>query len=279
MLKIGCHLSIAKGYYRAGMDALSIGANTFQYFTRNPRGGKAKDIDMTDLEKFKRLWEENDFAPLFAHAPYTMNLCSDKEDVRSFGKRIFAEDLERLKLLPESYYVFHPGSHVGAGVDRGIELIVGAINEVLTENNDVTILLEGMSGKGSEIGSTFEEIKRIIDGIKYNEKIGILVDSCHMYSAGYDIVGDLDGVIKKLDDVVGLQKLKGIHINDSKVEFNSHKDRHEVLGEGTIGSEAIIKMINHPLLRNLTFNLETPNELEGYKKEIEFLRKNYKEIE
>jgi deoxyribonuclease-4 len=277
MLKIGCHLSISKGYYKAGLEALSIGANTFQFFTRNPRGGSAKKIDHKDIEKFTKLFNENGFAPLFAHAPYTMNLCSDKEDIRDFAKNVFKEDLERLSLLPESYYIFHPGSHVGQGVEKGIDYIVEAMNDAIKEDCETTVLLEGMSGKGTEIGGKLEELKQIIDGVKYNKNIGICIDSCHLYSAGYDVVNKLDGVIGDIDKVIGLDRLKAVHLNDSKMEFASNKDRHEVLGEGTLGKDAIVRIINHPQLRNLVFNLETPNELDGYKNEIVFLKANYKE--
>ena len=277
MLKIGCHLSISKGYYKAGLEALSIGANTFQFFTRNPRGGSAKKIDHKDIEKFTKLFDENGFAPLFAHAPYTMNLCSDKEDIRDFAKNVFKEDLERLSLLPESYYIFHPGSHVGQGVEKGIDYIVEAMNDAIKEDCETTVLLEGMSGKGTEIGGKLEELKQIIDGVKYNKNIGICIDSCHLYSAGYDVVNKLDGVIGDIDKVIGLDRLKAVHLNDSKMEFASNKDRHEVLGEGTLGKDAIVRIINHPQLRNLVFNLETPNELDGYKNEIAFLKANYKE--
>ncbi|SHF07187.1 deoxyribonuclease IV [Alkalibacter saccharofermentans] len=277
MLKIGCHLSISKGYYKAGLDALAIDANTFQFFTRNPRGGSAKKIDLKDIEKFTKLFNENGFAPLFAHGPYTMNLCSDKRDIRDFAKNVFKEDLERLKLLPESYYIFHPGSHVGQGVEKGIDYIVEAMNDAIKEDCETTVLLEGMSGKGTEIGGRLEELKLIIDGVKHNKKVGICIDSCHLYSAGYDVVKDLDGVIEEIDKSVGMDKLMAVHLNDSKMEFASNKDRHEVLGKGTLGKEAIINIINHPLLKDLVFNLETPNELDGYKNEIAFLKANYKE--
>lgn len=279
MLHIGCHLSISKGYHKAGLDALSIGADTFQYFTRNPRGGNAKELDLKDLEKFWALYQEHDFAPLFAHAPYTMNLCSDKADVREFALRVFQEDLQRLAKLPPSYYIFHPGSHVGQGVEQGISWIVDALNQSITEDNEIPILLEGMSGKGSEVGGRLEELRQIIQGVKHNARVGILVDSCHLYSAGYDVVADLDGVLEEIDRQVGLSRLYGVHINDSKVDFASNKDRHEVLGEGTIGTEPIVAIINHPKLRHLVFNLETPNELEGYKKEIAYLRSRYIEGE
>ncbi|NTW71528.1 MAG: deoxyribonuclease IV [Eubacteriaceae bacterium] len=276
MFKIGCHLSISKGYYAAGLEAISIGANTFQFFTRNPRGGSAKAVDMKDISKFSQLLQENHFAPLFAHAPYTMNLCSDKEDIRNFARNVFREDLERLRLLPESYYIFHPGSHVGQGVEQGIEYIIDALNFAITEDNQITILLEGMSGKGTEIGGNMEELKMLLDGINYSKNVGICIDSCHLHSGGYNVRDELDGVIKRIDDVVGFDKVKGVHLNDNKMEYASKKDRHEVLGEGTIGLEAIFRLINHPRLKDLVFNLETPNEVEGYKREIALLKANYK---
>ncbi|WP_313232217.1 deoxyribonuclease IV [Tissierella praeacuta] len=276
MLNIGCHLSVSKGLYSAALDAISIGANTFQFFTRNPRGGKAKEIDMEDINKLKQIMEEYKFAPIFAHGAYTMNLASNKKETREFANMILKDDLERLKLIPNTYYIFHPGSHVGQGSETGIELIVNALNEAIDENNNTIVLLEGMSGKGTEIGRSMEELKAIIDGVNYNENLGICIDSCHLYSSGYDIVNDLDGVLEEIDNIIGLDRVKAVHLNDSKVEFNSNKDRHEVIGEGTIGLEAIINIINHPLLRNLPFNLETPNELDGYKKEIEMLRKEYR---
>ncbi|CAK7081046.1 endonuclease IV [Tissierella sp. P1] len=276
MLNIGCHLSISKGFYNAALDAVSIGANTFQFFTRNPRGGKAKEIDMEDINKLKELMIEHKFVPLFAHGAYTMNLASDKEETREFANMILRDDLERLKLIPNTYYVFHPGSHVGQGSEKGIEFIVNALNEAIDEDNETIVLLEGMSGKGTEIGRNMEELKSIIDGVKNNKNIGICIDSCHLYSAGYDIVNNLDGVLEEIDKIIGIDRLKAVHLNDSKVEFGSNKDRHEVIGEGTIGLDAIINIINHPLLRNLPFNLETPNELDGYKKEIEMLRREYR---
>ena len=275
MLNIGCHLSISKGFYNAALDAVSIGANTFQFFTRNPRGGKAKEIDMEDINKLKELMIEHKFVPLFAHGAYTMNLASDKEETREFANMILRDDLERLKLIPNTYYVFHPGSHVGQGSEKGIEFIVNALNEAIDEDNETIVLLEGMSGKGTEIGRNMEELKSIIDGVKNNKNIGICIDSCHLYSA-YDIVNNLDGVLEEIDKIIGIDRLKAVHLNDSKVEFGSNKDRHEVIGEGTIGLDAIINIINHPLLRNLPFNLETPNELDGYKKEIEMLRREYR---
>ncbi|WP_026895877.1 deoxyribonuclease IV [Clostridiisalibacter paucivorans] len=276
MLNIGCHLSISDGYYKAAKKAVSIGANTFQFFTRNPRGGKAKDIDLEDIENLKEVINKNSFAALFAHGAYTMNLCSNKERTRNFAKMILKDDLERLKEIPSSYYIFHPGSHVGQGTEKGIELIVEGLNEAITEDNNTTILLEGMSGKGSEVGRNMEELKAIIDGVKHNKNMGICIDTCHLYSSGFDIVNDLDGVLDHIDSILGLDKVKAVHLNDSKMPFASNKDRHEVIGAGTIGKDAIIRIINHPKLKDLTFNLETPNELDGYKEEIEMLRQAYR---
>ncbi len=274
IFKIGCYVSIAGGYKKAVEDALWAGGNTFQYFTRNPRGGSSKELNVKDLEDFKRIYNENKFYPLFAHAPYTMNLSSDKEDVRIFAKNVLKEDLLKISKLPESYLVFHPGSHVGQGTEKGTKFIIDALNEVITQENETIILLEGMSGKGAEIGGSFEELNNIIQGIKNNKGIGVCLDTCHLYSAGYDIKNDLQGVLLEFDNIIGLEKLKGIHINDSKVPFASKKDRHEVLGEGTLGLDTFINIINHPLLKDLIFNLETPNELDGYKKEIELLKKS-----
>lgn len=276
MLKIGCHLSISKGYYKTAQEAISIGANTFQFFPRNPRGGRAKDLDLEDIEKLKKLMKDHSFAPLFVHGAYTMNLASDKERVREFAKGILKDDLDRVEKITNSYYIFHPGSHVGQGVERGIELIVYALNEIIGQDNNINILLEGMSGKGTEIGRSIEELKAIIDGVKHNKNLGICIDTCHLYSSGYDIVNDLDGVLKEIDNLVGIERLKAVHLNDSKVEFASNKDRHEIIGEGSIGRDTIIKIINHPLLRDLPFNLETPNDVEGHKEEITFLRSVYK---
>lgn len=273
MLNIGCHLSISKGFYLAGRQAVEIGANTFQYFTRNPRGGGRRELDQEDVKRLQDLVTEYKFAPLFAHAPYTMNLCSDKEDIRNFAKNVLKEDIERLKYLPKAYYIFHPGSHVAQGEDAGIDYIVNALNEVIKEDNNITVLLEGMSGKGSEIGKNFEELKAIIDGVKYNKNLGVCLDTCHLHSAGYDIVNDLDCVIDNIDKIIGFDKVCGIHLNDNMNSLASFKDRHEVIGEGSIGLDNIIKFINHPKIKNLTFNLETPNELDGYKREIELLRK------
>lgn len=277
MLNIGCHLSISKGFHNAAMEAISMGANTFQFFTRNPRGGRAKELDMEDINKLKELMEEYKFAPLFAHAAYTMNLASASEDTRDFAKMILKDDLNRIKVIPNVYYIFHPGSHVKQGSEKGIELIVEALNEAIDEDNDSVILLEGMSGKGTEIGRNMEEIKAIIDGVKHNKNMGICIDSCHLYSSGFDILNDLDGVLNHIDNVLGLDRVKAVHLNDSKMEFGSNKDRHEVIGDGTIGKEAIIRLINHPSLKHLPFNLETPNELDGHKGEIEMLKSEYRD--
>lgn len=272
MFTIGCHLSISKGFYKAGLDAVSIGANTFQFFTRNPRGGKAKEIDTQDVKKLRELMEEKAFGPLVAHGAYTMNLCSDKPATRGFAKMIFKEDLERLAYFPDVRYVFHPGSHVGQGTEQGVNLIVEALNELLPEQPKHWILLEGMSGKGSEVGGTLEELKAIIDGVTHSQRLGICLDSCHLYAAGYDVVNNLDGVIKQVNDTVGLDKLQAFHLNDSMTDFASNKDRHAVIGEGSLGLKAIENIINHPALKHLPFNLETPNELDGYKEEIKTLK-------
>ena len=275
MLNIGCHLSTTKGYENMGKEAIKIGANTFQYFTRNPRGGKAKDIDEKDILALRKLMEENKFAKILAHAPYTLNGCSADESTRQFATEMMADDLERLKYLPTSLYNFHPGSHVKQGVDVGINYIVEMLNKVLKPEHTTIVLLETMAGKGTEVGRTFEEIAEIISRVELKEKMGVCLDTCHLYDAGYDIVNDLDGVLEEFDRIIGLDRLHAIHLNDSKNPFNSHKDRHEKIGEGEIGFEAIKKIINHPKLKNIPFFLETPNELDGYAKEIEMLRAAY----
>lgn len=276
MLNIGCHLSASKGYYNMGKEAVSIGANTFQFFTRNPRGGKAKEVDIKDVEKFLNLSKENNFCKILAHAPYTINVCSADENIRKFGIDTMKDDLKNLEFVPGNMYNFHPGSHVGQGEEVGIKLIIEALNDVLNENQQTTVLLETMAGKGTEVGKTFEQLKQIIDGVNLKDKLGVCLDTCHVYDAGYDIVNDLDGVLKKFDTVIGLDKLNAIHLNDDKNPFGSHKDRHEKIGEGSIGIEAFEKIINHPKLRNLPFYLETPNELDGYAKEIALLKNLYK---
>ena len=277
MLNIGCHLSTTKGYENMGKEALKIGANTFQYFTRNPRGGKAKDINEKDILALRKLMEENKFAKILAHAPYTLNGCSADESTREFATEMMADDLERLKYLPTSLYNFHPGSHVKQGVDVGINYIVEMLNKVLKPEHTTIVLLETMAGKGTEVGRTFEEIAEIISRVELNEKMGVCLDTCHVYDAGYDIVNDLDGVLEEFDRIIGLDRLHAIHLNDSKNPFKSHKDRHEKIGEGEIGFEAIKRIINHPKLRNIPFFLETPNELDGYAKEIEMLKAAYEE--
>ena len=276
MLNIGCHLSASKGYYNMGKEAVSIGANTFQFFTRNPRGGKAKEVDIKDVEKFLNLAKENNFCKILAHAPYTINVCSADENIRKFGIDTMKDDLKNLEFVPGNMYNFHPGSHVGQGEEIGIKLIIEALNDVLNENQQTTVLLETMAGKGTEVGKTFEQLKQIIDGVDLKDKLGVCLDTCHVYDAGYDIVNDLDGVLNKFDTIIGLDKLKAIHLNDDKNPFSSHKDRHEKIGEGSIGIEAFEKIINHPKLRNLPFYLETPNELDGYAKEIALLKNLYK---
>lgn len=276
MLNIGCHLSISKGYENMGNEALKINANTFQFFTRNPRGGKIKDLNENDINKLLGLMQENKFAKILAHAPYTMNLCSDKEDIRDFAKNMMKEDLERMEYLPGNMYNFHPGSHVGQGTEKGIEYIVKALNEVLTENQTTTVLLETMAGKGSEIGRNFEELKRIMDKVYLKDKLGVCLDTCHINDAGYD-VSNMDKVLEEFDKVIGLDYLKAIHLNDSMNEKGSHKDRHQKIGEGTIGIKNIEKIINNPILKKLPFYLETPNELDGYAKEIKLLRNLYVE--
>ncbi|QZY53625.1 deoxyribonuclease IV [Crassaminicella profunda] len=271
MLNIGCHLSISKGFYKAVKEALSIDANTFQFFTRNPRGGKAKALDLEDIKKAKELMEINNFAPILAHAPYTMNLCSAKPDIRKFAKNMLKDDLERLKHIPNSLYNFHPGSHTGQGIEKATEQIINALNEAIQEDTDTWILLESMSGKGTEVGRSLEELIQIIEGVQY-EKLGVCLDSCHLYSSGYDLVNDLDGVIEEIDGIIGLERIKAFHLNDTKHGLGSNKDRHELIGEGLIGLEAIVNIITHPKLSNLPFILETPNEVKGHGEEIKLLK-------
>ncbi|MBU3201506.1 deoxyribonuclease IV [Clostridium estertheticum] len=275
MLNIGCHLSVSKGYKAMGEDALSIGANTFQFFTRNPRGSKAKDIDPSDVAALLEILKENKFSTILAHAPYTLNACSADAKTRDFAVMIMEDDLKRMEFFPNSFYNFHPGSHVKQGTQIGIEYIINMLNSILKPEQTTTVLLETMAGKGTEIGRTFEELKQILDGVTLHEKMGVCLDTCHVYDAGYDIVNNLDGVINEFDKIIGLDKLYAIHLNDSKNPFESHKDRHETIGEGSIGIEAITRIINHPKLRHLPFYLETPNELEGHAKEIKRLREVY----
>ena len=277
MLNIGCHLSTTKGFENMGKEALEIGANTFQFFTRNPRGGKAKDIDINDMEGLLKIARENNFATILAHAPYTLNACSADERTREFAREMMEDDLKRMELMPNNLYNFHPGSHVKQGVEVGINYIVELLNNVLREDQTTTVLLETMAGKGSEVGRTFEEIAEIIFRVELKDKMGVCLDTCHVYDAGYDIVNNLDGVLEEFDRIIGLDRLKAIHLNDSKNPFKSHKDRHEKIGEGFLGLEAITNIINHPKLKHLPFFLETPNELDGYAKEIELLRSRYRE--
>lgn len=274
-LTIGCHLSASKGYLNMGKTAQSINANTFQFFTRNPRGGKAKDIDEKDVKEFLNFMQINTFPKILAHAPYTLNACSADEKVREFAYITMADDLKRMEYTPGQMYNFHPGSHVGQGIEAGIELIAKQLNDVLKPEMTTCILLETMAGKGSEVGSKFEELREIIDKTELNEKLGVCLDTCHVYDAGYDIVNNLDGVLDEFDRIIGLERLKAIHLNDSKNPFCSHKDRHEKIGEGSIGLETFKKIINHPSLKNLPFYLETPNELDGYENEIKILRENF----
>ena len=271
-MKIGCHLSASKGFLAMGKTAVSIGANTFQFFTRNPRGGSAKALDQKDIDAFLEFSRESGIEVILAHAPYTLNICSADAGIREFAKNTFIDDIKRMEAVPGNLYNFHPGSHVGQGSDAGIDMIAKALNEILYPEMTTTVLLETMSGKGSEVGRDFGEIKAIIDKVELSEKIGVCLDTCHVYDAGYDIVENLDGVLKEFDEIIGIEKLRAVHINDSKNPFKSHKDRHEVIGAGSIGKEAFSRIINHPLLRDLPFYLETPNELEGYKEEIELLK-------
>lgn len=276
-LHIGCHLSASKGYIHMGKEALSIGADTFQFFTRDPRGGRAKEIDIDDVSSFLELAAENHFCPIMAHAPYTLNPCAADKRVKKFALGVMADDLVRMEYTPGNYYNFHPGSHVGQGIEAGIELTAQLLNRILKPDQTTLALIETMAGKGSEIGSKFEEIRQIIDRVELNERLGVCLDTCHVHDAGYDIVNDLDGVLNEFDRVIGLNRLRAIHLNDSKNISGSRKDRHERIGEGTLGADTFINIINHPKLRRLPFFLETPNELDGYAEEIRMLRCAYKE--
>ena len=272
MLKIGCHLSTSKGFMGMGRDALSIGANTFQFFTRNPRGGAAKTLDQADIDAFLALAAENGFGKLLAHAPYTLNPCSADAKTRNFALETMLDDLNRMEYLPGNLYNFHPGIHVGQGEDAGIALIIEQLNTVLTSELTTTVLLETMAGKGSEVGRSFEEIRRILDGVVLQEKMGVCLDTCHLNDAGYDLVNDLDSVLELFDRVIGLNRLHAIHLNDSMNPIGARKDRHERIGHGHLGLAAITRIINHPALRHLPFLLETPNELPGYAEEIALLQ-------
>ncbi len=269
---IGAHLSASKGYTHMLKEAMSIGANTFQFFTRNPRGGKAKDIDEMDIETFLQLSRENNFGKILAHAPYTLNCCSAKPETIQFAVDTFADDLKRMEYTPGMLYNFHPGSHVGQGEEKGIELICKALNTVLFPEMTTTVLLETMAGKGSEMGKTFEELKAIIDGTEFSDKLGVCLDTCHVSDGGYDIVNDLDGVLEQFDKIIGIDRLKALHLNDSKNPLGAHKDRHEKIGEGFLGEATFEKIVNNKYLKDLPMFLETPNELDGYAKEIALLK-------
>jgi deoxyribonuclease-4 len=271
-LALGCHLSTSKGYEAMGETAVSIGATTFAFFTRNPRGGNAKAIDPDDAAALRELLERHRFGTLVAHSPYTMNLCSANDDTVGFARRALAEDIERMESLPGNYLNFHPGSHVKQGVERGIELIVEGLDQVLDPGQRTTVLLETMAGKGSEVGRTFEELRAIIDRVRHDELLGVCLDTCHVWDGGYDIVNDLDGVLAEFGRVVGMERLKAIHLNDTMNVLAAHKDRHEKLGKGKLGLDAIARIVNHPLLRDLPFYLETPCDLQGYRDEIALVK-------
>lgn len=272
MIFIGNHLASSKGFLAMGKAALKLGGNTFAFFTRNPRGGKAKPMDAEDAAKLMELIKNESFGKLVAHAPYTMNLCSEKEDIREYSLEMLKDDLQRMEYLPDNYYNFHPGSHVGQGVDAGIKYIAEALNKSLFKGMKTTVLLETMAGKGSEIGRSFEELKKIIDATELSEYLGVCFDTCHVWDGGYDIVEHLDQVLEEFDSVIGLDRLKAVHLNDSMNSLNAHKDRHQKLGEGCIGIEALKKVICHPKLQDKPFILETPNDDPGYMKEIALVK-------
>lgn len=274
MIYLGCHMSISGGFKKMGQDALNIEANTLAFFTRNPRGATAKKIVQSDVDAFLKLAQENNFGKIVAHAPYTLNPCSSDEDTRKFAMKIFKDDLSRMEYLPNNYYNFHPGSHTGQGVDVGINQIAYMLNDSLTDNQTTTVLLETMAGKGTEIGRNFQELQSIIEKVELKSKIGVCLDTCHIFDGGYDIVNNLDDVLKDFDSIIGLDRLKAIHLNDSKNTLGSHKDRHETIGNGNIGLCTLLNVINHPKLQGLPFILETPNDSEGYKQEIKLLREN-----
>ena len=277
MLKIGCHLSSAKGFLAMGKDAVKIGANTFQFFTRNPRGGKAKALDLEDVAAFRGLAAEQGFFPILAHAPYTLNACAADEGLRTFAKETMLDDLQRLEHIPGSMYNFHPGSHVKQGAERGIGLIAAQLNEILWEGQQTTVLLETMAGKGSEVGRTFQELRDILDRVNLSDRLGVCLDTCHVFDGGYDIAGNLTGVLEEFDKVIGLGRLRAVHLNDTMNPLGSHKDRHQKLGEGELGLEALERIINHPALRELPFYLETPNDLAGYGREIVLMKGLYQD--
>lgn len=272
MLRIGCHLSSSKGFLHMGKEAVQIGANTFQFFTRNPRGSKAKEIDEKDVQAYHRFAREHGISQILAHAPYTLNPCSKDAHTREFALMTMEDDLRRMEYVPGNCYNFHPGSHVGQGAEEGIHLIADTLNQILKKEQHTTVLLETMAGKGTEVGRSFEEIRAILDKIDLKDHMGVCLDTCHVYDAGYDIVNHLDQVLEEFDAVIGLERLKAIHMNDSKNPFASHKDRHEKIGEGSLGAETFRQMVNHPLLAGIPIYLETPNELDGYAREIQMLR-------
>lgn len=275
MLNIGCHLSASKGFLNMAKEAVSINANTFQFFTRNPRGFKAKELDLKDIEKYLEYIKDKNFAPIVAHAPYTLNACSADPKIRELAQLTMADDIQRMEYIPNNYYNFHPGSHVKQGVEVGITYIVEMLNNILQPNQTTKVLLETMAGKGSEIGRSFSELKEILDRVELNDKMGVCLDTCHIWDGGYNVVDNIDSVLDEFDKVIGLNKLCAIHLNDSKNPMSSHKDRHETIGNGHLGIEAIAKIINHPQLKGLPFELETPNDIQGYAKEIELLRSLY----
>ncbi len=272
-MHIGCHLSSSKGFAAMGRQALELGADTFQFFTRNPRGSRAKDLDEADAAALTALMAEHRFAPVVAHAPYTLNLCGAREENRAFALETMADDLRRLEHLPGQLYNFHPGSHVGQGEETGTALIAAGLNALLRPDQSTTVLLETMSGKGSEVGGSFESLRAILDRVELGEKVGVCLDTCHVWDAGYDIAADLDGVLAEFDRVIGLDRLRAVHLNDSKNPLGSRKDRHACIGEGCIGLEALVRVVRHPALRDLPFCLETPNDLAGYAREIALLRR------
>lgn len=274
MFTIGAHVSIAKGFKKAAQISVDIGANTFQFFSRNPRGGNAKEFNEKDMAAFQDIREKNNFGKLLAHAPYTMNLAAVNEDTYEFAKMVIKEDVKRMDSIGVEYICFHPGSHVGSGVEEGTRKIIEGLNQAITGDENITVLLETMSGKGTEIGRSFEELKAIIDGVEHNERIGVCMDTCHIFSAGYDIVNDLDGVLDEFDRVIGLDRLKTIHLNDSMMPFGKNKDRHAGIGEGEIGMKALLEVVNHPKLREIPFFLETPYDDEGHGREIAMLKEN-----
>lgn len=274
MFTIGAHVSIAKGFKKAAQISVDIGANTFQFFSRNPRGGNAKEFNEKDMAAFQKIREENNFGKLLAHAPYTMNLAAANEDTYEFAKMVIREDVKRMDSIGVEYICFHPGSHVGGGVEEGTRKIIEGLNQAITGDENITVLLETMSGKGTEIGRSFEEIRAIIDGVEHNERMGVCMDTCHIFSAGYDIVNDLDGVLDEFDRVIGLDRLKTIHLNDSMMPFGKNKDRHAGICEGEIGMKALLEVVNHPKLRDIPFFLETPYDDEGHGREIAMLKEN-----